>query len=125
MTNTDGYGQGRRPFDRGAELQAEIDAAFPLSTAVAVEANVWNTSNNYVFEPPLSNTGVIAIGWTSQAIRQSHLAFNDCDSELRESLVLHVRTAFEHAIYAMFQFQSFETLVSKCPSSGEQELVSW
>ena len=86
---------------------------------------MWSTSNSYVFEPPPSNTGVIEIGLTSQVIRQSHLAFNDYDSELRESLVLNVRTAMEHAIYAMFQFPSFETLVRKCSSSGEQELDSW
>jgi hypothetical protein len=116
MTDTDGYVRGKRIFERGAELQDQIDASFPLTRAIDIEARVWEIFSNYVFQPPLSNVGVIAIGWTAYVIRQTHLTFNNYDSGLRDSLVPNVRTAFEHAIYASllaldsFDLESLERL---------------
>ena len=113
---SDEYKTAMRMVEHGRQLQNEQDSQFRLSEAYDLEGSVWNGFNEIEFLPPISSKGLMAIGWTTLVIRQSHLVFRNYELGLRDVLVPNVRTAFEHAIYtsllvsADFDENSFDRL---------------
>ena len=91
--------QARYLIDEGLRLQREADARFPLARAVELEGEIWEAFQEIQFVPPIGNLELMAIGWTTSVLRQTHLIFANCNSGYQDLLVPNLRVAFEHAIY--------------------------
>ena len=97
--DTDGLNRAKRVLEKQQEAQRKHEEAFPMLEALAIEAAVWNEFNLIEFNKPETQRELMAMGWASVVIRQSHVTIAGSNTAMSDSVMPNLRTAFEHAVY--------------------------